>query len=284
MTENFFNRLADFRYARLGFTAFLLEPAKLPGSKGSLWHGAFGQALLACAPPVFDALYGESRDKPTRPYVLLPPLTTEEQFPAGAPLDFELTLFGSAVQYADACAGALRWLGQQGIGPQRARFTLAQTTQSDADDLARACAPQEESGTNTVRLRFATPMRLKSRNNVLREAPPLTVVMERLLARLHLLYTLDHETPLLPFNQRDELLASAGSCDLLSNRTNWQDWERFSARKQQSMPFGGLSGEAAYQGEVAPLVPWLRLAEVVHLGSKTTFGMGKIIVLPTPHR
>ncbi|MBM3740713.1 MAG: CRISPR system precrRNA processing endoribonuclease RAMP protein Cas6 [Acidobacteria bacterium] len=51
---------------------------------------------------------------------------------------------------------------------------------------------------------------------------------------------------------------------------------RHSYRQEEWMNFDGVVGWIEWEGEVGPLVPWLRAAEVVHVGQKAAFGLGRV--------
>jgi len=41
------------------------------------------------------------------------------------------------------------------------------------------------------------------------------------------------------------------------------------------MKFGGLLGTITYAGDLEPFIPYLALGEWIHIGGKTSFGLGK---------
>jgi hypothetical protein len=41
---------------------------------------------------------------------------------------------------------------------------------------------------------------------------------------------------------------------------------------------GGIVGKITYQGELEAFMPYLRMAEVIHLGKGTVFGMGNLMI------
>ncbi len=58
----------------------------------------------------------------------------------------------------------------------------------------------------------------------------------------------------------------------------WWDWQRYSARQQTEMNFGGLLGDFELAGPaevLQQLLPVLKMGEWLHVGKRTTFGLGK---------
>jgi len=51
---------------------------------------------------------------------------------------------------------------------------------------------------------------------------------------------------------------------------------RKSYRQGRRMDFDGVVGWMEWEGDVGRIVPWLRAAEVLHVGQKATFGLGKV--------
>jgi len=61
----------------------------------------------------------------------------------------------------------------------------------------------------------------------------------------------------------------------------WLDLGRFSSRQGNAMKFGGISGKYLLRGRIRPLLPYLRIAERIHIGKQTTFGLGKMRLTPS---
>lgn len=128
------------RLVRLRFTARMLGEAVMPTHKSSLFHGVFGRVLFRDFPYLYSELFGSEQAEgdaslTTHPYILLAPLDELRTWEAGYEFDFELTLFGKAVRHAQACCDALRLVGHDGLGEQRAKFTVHQVDQLAADGL-----------------------------------------------------------------------------------------------------------------------------------------------------
>ena len=65
-----------------------------------------------------------------------------------------------------------------------------------------------------------------------------------------------------------------------SHQLQWSEWERYSHRQQQKMTFGGVLGHIKLTGELAPFLSLLQQGQWLHVGNKTTFGMGAYRILP----
>jgi len=288
---------------RLHFAFRAESPLRLEGYTGSTWHGALGYALGEVSPEAFDCLYraGAADDAP-RPYALLPHACAAEIAPGGW-LGFSLTLVGPATALAHAVMAGAEHMGARGIGRQRARLVLAGVGCEDADGgvaqvLGSAGVAQfqalqtvgahelgagwAEMPARRARLQFTTRLRMKHVNGVLDTAPPLRVLLQRLVERVSVLKALYGDGEPLPGDDVRDLLARADSISIEGNGLQWRDWERTSGRTKQQMPWGGLVGEVVYRGEIGSLLPWLALGEWLHVGAKSTFGLGHFTVLAAP--
>ena len=63
---------------------------------------------------------------------------------------------------------------------------------------------------------------------------------------------------------------------LTAHRLFHYQFTRHSYRQGRSMDFDGVVGWLEWEGAVAPLIPWLRAAEILHVGQKATFGLGQV--------
>jgi hypothetical protein len=75
--------------------------------------------------------------------------------------------------------------------------------------------------------------------------------------------------------------------EVVRSELRWLDWERYSHRQRTKMRLGGLMGEVEYgfadAMSMAEFLPLLILGELLHIGTSTTFGLGKYeIVSPRP--
>ncbi len=292
--------LSSFSAGRFRFTVSASTPIILPTYKGATFHGGFGHALNSLPSSLVQLFQNPvgQKDLP-KPYILIPPLEERREYATGETLQFELILFGSAIQHFPICFAAFEVLGHQlGLGQAHAeqrgryqiecidylsgsgnyqplysdkRWQMAQTAVT-GDEIAKNKSPEQ---CDRISLNFTTRLRLKERGHLVRQPPSFRLILDRLLGRLHTLSRLYHEKPLLDRTAREHLLAQAESIQIEQANIHWDDWSRYSGRQKEWMMFGGLLGQISYRGDITPFMSYLALGEWVHIGGKTTFGLGK---------
>lgn len=72
--------------------------------------------------------------------------------------------------------------------------------------------------------------------------------------------------------------ALAPNVRTLEKRLEPHRWKRLSKERDERHPMHGLLGSVTFEGDLAPFMPALRLAEVTHVGKATSFGLGRISV------
>uniref|UniRef100_UPI0040560980 CRISPR system precrRNA processing endoribonuclease RAMP protein Cas6 n=1 Tax=Candidatus Electrothrix sp. TaxID=2170559 RepID=UPI0040560980 len=262
-------------------------------------HGAFGHALKRISPFYYEQLFEAGKDGAVpKPFVLLPPLDRQEQYAVGQHFTCELTLFGRAEQYFPICHAALEFLGREmGLGRNRGKFTVegvdracplsgtpsaAALSSLTCGDIAYACPVLINNDSLTIHL--PTRLRLKADGHLLSRAPEFHLFLARLLGRINTLSGLYGSGKIQEPEQRAELVALARKCiHLDGQRTDarWQELPRFSGRQKQWMKFGGLLGSVTWQGtaeDFRPFLPYLAIGEWMHVGGKSSFGLGKYVV------
>ncbi len=255
--------------------------------------------VFETSPPAEAPAFRGQRYAP-HPYVLEPPLEEKEHYAAGEPVTFSLLLFGRAVTALPYVILAVDWAGRAGIGRGRARFALETVRQREADGRtsviydglskrflwernelrldafiqARRLQFRDHVG-NRVRLRFQTPTRVRVGGD-LQDTLPFDLLVRSVLRRLwQLMLVHGDETPTLDHRP---LIERARAVPTLHQALTWRDWERYSHRQRTKMRLGGFIGEVEYElGESAwaDFLPLLIAGELLHVGTGTTFGLGK---------
>src|SRR5581483_11465201 len=126
-------------------------------------------------------------------------------------------------------------------------------------------------------LELRSPLRLVADGRLVQRLT-MAVLMRRLLRRLSDLSRLFGSAPL----EADfaALLAAAEAVRLIHDHTRWLDLESHSGRSGRRTPIGGLVGRVAYEGPLAPLLPYLAWLPAIGAGKDVTKGNGWIEIVP----
>jgi hypothetical protein len=265
------------------------------GKAGNTARGAFGSILRkqVCLPSCLDATTcglrnscpyarvfspqaapGEGPsgliDRP-RPFVFRASHLDGLTIRAGEPFYFDVHLFDVRDNAFALFVQAFEQLGQEGLGPNRARAKLMNVDQSHlAFDLASDAEP-----TGRARIRFVTPTELKSGREIV-DRPEFAVLFARLRDRISTLRALYGEGPLgIDFRAMGH---AAGAIRMTRCDLEHRSVQRRSSRTAQRHPLGGFVGEAEYEGELRPFVNYLKLGKWIGVGRQTVWGKGEIDV------
>ncbi|MCS6817041.1 MAG: CRISPR system precrRNA processing endoribonuclease RAMP protein Cas6 [Blastocatellia bacterium] len=258
--------------------------------------------VFETSPPPDVPVFRGQRFAP-HPYVLEPPLEEKERYAPGEPLTFGLWLFGRAVADLPYVILAAEQAGRAGIGRGRARFTLETVRTRDADGgtfviydgssrrfvwekgelcleafiQARQLRLQNSPG-DRVRLRFITPTRVRVGGDLQGELP-FDLFVRSLLRRLWQLVLVHGDEP--KALDHRSLIERAQAIPAVHQALVWRDWERYSHRQRTKMRLGGFVGEIEYElkeNARIDFLPLLIAGELVHVGTGTTFGLGKYVL------
>lgn len=275
----------QFDILRLRCTIELQKDGTLPAFKGSMLHGWLGHALQGQDAPLYHLLYGEHANQQPKPYLIRVGEDYRQQWHAGEMWTFEVVLLGSACDMAQRLADALLAGNKLGLGPQRLPFrwqSIASVLPGrvqpglHASRLSQWLQPVAPSLNSELALQLQSPLRLKYKSNIIKSgAPPLSLLLQQIQRRYSLLSTFwVNEDPTL-LNDLKQSLPILGDHNTHGSRVQFEDWLRHSTRQNELLPFGGLTGQLCYQGDIAPAITWLQLGEQLQIGGKTTFGLGQ---------
>ncbi len=234
------------------------------------------------------------------PFVLTPPLDRRAHFVSGTELSLELVLIGRAIPWLAYFIRTLEELGRRGVGPHTSRYRIERVDSLKQINGTRAteqilvydgigrkvvASPQifegrdfesKEGHGRAVTLSLLTPTRIVLGEKLATELA-FSTLLRPLLRRIALLSYFhcgkEADVPLIR-----QLIEKAGSIRATKSNLRWRDWSRFSTRQQRLMKLGGLVGEIAYEGELGPFLPFLRVGELTHVGKGTSFGLGKYLL------
>ena len=325
MEDGLLRELQKISFSSFVFHLRATTELLLPPYKGSTLRGAFGTVFketvcvvehrdcdrcilkLKCAYPyIFDTPVPEGSARMRRyeraphPFVIDPPLETQQLYKPNESLDFGLTLIGKAIDYLPYFIYAFERMGKdRGIGKGRrfgsGRFAVETVDWVDGDGTERpvydgarkvlsnsfrpltandlwANPDTLSANSHTLSVRYLTPTRITF-DHQLHTYPEFHVVIRNLLRRLsNLAYFHCGQELNLDFKG---IIDASKQIETKDGQVQWRDWERYSARQDTKLKMGGFVGEVEYTGEFSSLVPLLKLGEKVHVGKATGFGLGR---------
>lgn len=261
---------SNIKITKYHFKLEAIDNIILPAYKGSTFHGGFGRALMQIS-PIWYQYFFEPKSQGAvwpKPYIILPPLDNKKEYLKGYRFNLELTLIGEARQHYAIAQAAIEHLGlKRGLGHEKGKYKIIEIVESKpALGSQQAC--------QQIRLNFPTRLRLKANNKLCRHPPEFHLLMTRLLGRIKTLEQayLGTETD---SDYQHYLLTQSKDIKITNSSLQWKDWDRFSGSQKHWMKFGGLMGEISYSGDLQPFMESLILGTWLHIGGKTSFGLGK---------
>ena len=227
----------------------------------------------------------------------------------GDELVFDLLLVGRAIEYMPYVVYAVREMAKRGLGANRVPFDLSQVAVVDEHGFAqtiyaggdhRITVSSQATKTLTeliqtrleqlratnilfldeLRLNFRTMTRIRVDGD-LQQALTFELLIRSLLRRISLLAAV-HGSGRLDVNYR-ALIDQASGVRTRASGLHWREWERYSNRQRIKMNMGGFVGGIEYVGEaIQEFLPLIIAGETLHLGTGTTFGLGRYAIeVPT---
>ncbi|MGH7117929.1 MAG: CRISPR system precrRNA processing endoribonuclease RAMP protein Cas6 [Acetobacteraceae bacterium] len=218
------------------------------------------------------------------------------RYAEGEAIAVTLRMFGRMSGLAPYAVRALVDAAARGIGPDRARLApillkaglgsdLSPARPFDPDAASAVLAPLglavPRRPAAPVLLRFATPLRLRVKNDLVTPAgfrpSHLLGAAVRRASLLALFF--GNGAPNLDFRA---LQAAARNLEWAESSFHWVETTRRSARQQAIMQMGGILGYAVLDLGGAPeLWPFLWLGQWLHVGKSSTMGFGRYRIAPT---
>lgn len=274
----------EFSLVKLRFYIQFQEAALLPSFKGSMLHGWFGHALKAVDERAFHVLYGSHDQQQPKPYAVCPNDDLKQDWHKHEIYHFDIVLFGQACQLAQVVIDTANYGQKLGLGAHKTRFTLLSVCSVLPSSLKAGVhintlkdwLPsniESLATTKEIALHYRTPVRIKALGKIVQQAPRLDEWLNHILRRwsqLTCFWVLEDQDL---FNQLYDERPRIGDYDMISH-VYFEDWQRYSKKDKQHLPFGGLKGQVSYCGDIAQALPLLSVGQQLHLGGKTTFGLG----------
>lgn len=256
-----------------------------------------------CAyPAVFAPLAPEGTParlrEPPRPFVLGSVAPDHARVDAGTVTELRFCLVGRAQRAFPHFVVTLQRLGSDGIGRTRARFEVGDIRHlsdgSEAEEIvfdarkrtvstgampvtASSLLRPGDGSARRARVTFVTPTDLREGGRQAAWPPSFGTLIRRARDRAGALATFFGDGPLADAAKMREVGARADAVTVVDAQLHRVRATRRSARTGERHPIEGVCGWVEYEGEeIAAAMPWLRVAEVVHVGKHATFGAGEI--------
>jgi len=188
--------------------------------------------------------------------------------PDGTRFTIGLRALGAAAAALDGVAEAVR---QKGLAVKGGHVRLLGVRSERA---SFANMQLEGAGARRLRLVLATPLLIRAKTGICQEPVALgKAVLDQALVRAVTLYNtfFAKSGAKLPFVE-----PGFPGVSLTSHRLFTYKLERQSYRQGRWMNFDGVVGWLEWEGQIQQIAPWLRAAEILHIGQKATFGLGKV--------
>ena len=233
--------------------------------------------------------------------MLEPPRTEKLTFKKGDILTFELILFGRGIDYLPHFINVFESIGKnKGLGARRrggyGRFEIVRIEdvlndgKTIYEDVHKVLLryPRIGSGKevanaiskslpNFVDLTFVTPTRLKSNGRYIwlhdKNKFPADGFLKNIHRRLYNLIALYCKESL-KVEDYEEPKKIIG-IEAIPISLKWDDLNRYSSRQEKFEKYGGVVGKLRLAGNIAPWINLIKLGEIFHAGSRTSFGLGK---------
>lgn len=291
---------------RVHFTAE--EPLELPPYKGSTFRGSFGYVFkrLTCLTShhqcegcrlqekcayyqLFHAPAPDTGHIPP-PYIIEPPLETKTDYNPGDTLTFDFIAIGAYIDYTMYYIHAFEQMGNQGVGRGRRRIQLRSVASIGARGETTEIYNHESgavqssayfveltdfqpSDQTSATLQFETPVQIQHKGKLIQGPIPFRLLVQNLIRRWKMLARFHgKQAESDPWNWQAKQLPPV---EILDFDLAWTPIQRWSASQKQKHPISGLQGHITYHGKIGEWLPLLRLGEWMHVGKKTSFGLGK---------
>jgi len=241
---------------------------------------------------VFEAqsLRGRYRYHP-RPFILEPPSVSEAYYKAGENWSLSIILLGDVIELLPCFILCFDELGKRGLIKGYGKFEIGsvKAVTSDVDNSGETIyqsnsldfskelfmnldpRPQCKHDQSSVTMSFKTPT-IISENREKTNSPSFKTIIEALIRRISILNKLYGDKTW----EADELFLK-GAETINIKQCSVEKWKNMlrNSIKSGSHKLEGFVGEITYIGEFVPFLPLLKLGSVLHMGSSTTFGLGK---------
>lgn len=280
----------DFTYLTAAITVRLSARARVPVFKGSMFRGVLGKAMhdLSCRKPglscdkcdgVINCPYANlfkpelilKNQMVTVPFVLFCKDDREVLKPDDR-VRLRITLFGDFIDYKDYFFRSFQFAGEIGLGGKQAPFEVVEIDEGSR----RSLADIRPNRVKELQIHFLSPVSI-FRDKKHMYAPRIEDIVEYAVHRVNRMNA--------SIWRVDDFSLERGLYEpgrLTVSRYAVEYSKRFKTGGLGSkVELSGFTGSMDISGDVVSVYPLLKAGEVLHIGSRTSYGLGKyeLIVL-----
>jgi hypothetical protein len=237
------------------------------------------------------------RDKYPTPYFFIPP--GGGQYTPGHHIVLNFTLIGKAIECFPFFACALKRIRSLKFGQssgiialdsiydaRRNRqgkntklydsetgFTESPCQVLDFNEIFQRITtdPILDEGISRIKTTFVSPFQFRNRNRLGKDFS-FQLLIRSILRRMTLLSV--HS----PFHWNVDfryVMNKASDIEISGSSMEWIDYYYKPSNRNQKMKVGGFIGEVEFSGDLTEFLPYLTMGEYLHVGKKTSYGLGK---------
>lgn len=208
----------------------------------------------------------------------------KEKWEKGDTCVFDLTLLGTATEYAEVYLEALIDAEKKGWGAARLPFRLIHVTDPKSGKMLYARGKSwmhnlnptilsvEERNASSACINFDTPLRIVSSGKLLRNLP--FDVLIQFLSRRMSLITQKYTDVCLEWDT-EMMLQQAAQIRIADESWREVPFSRYSInQKTGKLELDAISGWVLYEGDLSCFVPLLEAGKYLHIGKGATIGFG----------
>ncbi len=233
-----------------------------------------------------------------RPFIIEPAISGKTEYLQGENIKFTINVFGEMKQFIPYIIESWRNLQGKGIGANRGKFLLGniwiindilgksikiydykdelvvnKELSISVDDINKQVNLYKE---DKVTFIFKSPTLLKYKGQYIKKSLEFNILMRNLFRRLSTLAAFYGEEMDIYFK---DYLDKATEIVIVNENLEWKQWFRYSNKQQQKIDMQGFTGMITYQGDIKQFLPYLIIAQYIHIGKNTVFGQGNFQVL-----
>jgi len=263
-----------------------LDDAVLPGQLGSMLRGVFGETLMQYDADLYEKFfepvvskenpaYKYVNDAPPAPFVIYP-VKKYDFIRKNRPVTFVFTLMGEYRFYENNLIEVFKAMAKSGFNKGRLPVKLESIrglTRNGKELIDFAGFPPPEEEIRTIEISFKTPFSVSYNRQLIADFD-FSRLFGYIYRRIFILDNL-YGSKTLP----EQCTVDTGSLKILPVDINLKKQIVYrSPARGEKHPMTGWKGYLRYAGNLNPVMPYLQLGQLIHIGNYTVFGMGKYVL------